>query len=305
MTGIKSYLTNSRVLIPPVKVMTANLGVMEASICGDVVLSSNLILNNVLFIPTLRYNIISSRQLTNLGHTIVLNPNGGILYPNDEQNIDGCHWEIKYSDGIMYLNTSMISGRCFVSTAALHYRLGHIPLRRLRENFTRKLDAAFPFCYASGEAGLTTASSKSMHDKASSTRSGQLIHADLVELPRGYNGDAFVLTVLDDKSRKLWVFTISRKSQVTSLLMNLIKSNDILRTRLYLLKTDGGQEFRSNQLKDFLDKMGISHQLGRPYQHNDNGAIERANRTVVRTTRLLLSHSNLSISLWPCDPLCC
>lgn len=50
-----------------------------------------------------------------------------------------------------------------------------------------------------------------------------------------------------------------------------------------ILRTDGGTEYRSNRLKNWLENSGIIHQTTTPYTLQQNGVSERMNRTAMKS----------------------
>ncbi|KAI7965816.1 hypothetical protein MJO29_001564 [Puccinia striiformis f. sp. tritici] len=64
------------------------------------------------------------------------------------------------------------------------------------------------------------------------------------------------------------------------------------------LRTDNGGEFISKVLDSFLKAGGIEHEYAVPYEHHQNGQVERTNRTLSELTRSFLIHSKLPVTLW-------
>nr|GEW65176.1 zinc finger, CCHC-type [Tanacetum cinerariifolium] len=58
-----------------------------------------------------------------------------------------------------------------------------------------------------------------------------------------------------------------------------------MRMKLRMLSTDRGGEFTSNEFTKFCKENGIARQLIAPYSPQQNGVVERRNRTVLSTTR--------------------
>ena len=50
--------------------------------------------------------------------------------------------------------------------------------------------------------------------------------------------------------------------------------------------------------KSFLIKNGIVHQLSVPYNPAQNGVAERMNRTIMKSTRSMLSHAQMPNEFW-------
>ena len=64
------------------------------------------------------------------------------------------------------------------------------------------------------------------------------------------------------------------------------------------LRTDGGGEFTSSELKDFCKEHGIVHEVTAPYTPQHNGIVEKRNRIILNMVRCMLKQKNLSHSFW-------
>ena len=63
-------------------------------------------------------------------------------------------------------------------------------------------------------------------------------------------------------------------------------------------RTDRGGEFVSNEFQSYCETNGISRQLTAPYSPQQNGVVERRNRTLLGMTRSILKHMDLPNYLW-------
>ncbi|XP_071739387.1 uncharacterized protein [Rutidosis leptorrhynchoides] len=68
--------------------------------------------------------------------------------------------------------------------------------------------------------------------------------------------------------------------------------------KIKVLRTDRGGEFTSNEFNQYCDYVGITRQLTAPYTPQQNGIIERRNRTVMSTTRSILKAMDMPQSFW-------
>ena len=64
------------------------------------------------------------------------------------------------------------------------------------------------------------------------------------------------------------------------------------------LRTDNGGEFCSNQFKSYCESAGINRHYTAPYTPQQNGVVERRNRTVVAMARSMLKEMKLPSFLW-------
>src|ERR1700742_8238 len=65
-----------------------------------------------------------------------------------------------------------------------------------------------------------------------------------------------------------------------------------------LFRTDGGAEYQSIELQQYLKESGIEHEVTPPYTPQLNGMAERLNRTLIERVRCLLISSGLNNSFW-------
>lgn len=63
------------------------------------------------------------------------------------------------------------------------------------------------------------------------------------------------------------------------------------------LRTDNGLEFVNREMQKILNQNGIKHRSV-PYNPEQNGAIERENRTIVEAARSMLYAKGMSLRLW-------
>nr|GEU43406.1 integrase, catalytic region, zinc finger, CCHC-type, peptidase aspartic, catalytic [Tanacetum cinerariifolium] len=98
-----------------------------------------------------------------------------------------------------------------------------------------------------------------------------LLHMDLCGSMRveSINGKRYVLVVVDDYSRYTW-----------------------------RVRTDNGTEFKNKTLAKFFNEVGISQQFSAARTPQQNGVVERRNRTLVEAVRTMLTFANLPLFLW-------
>ena len=108
-----------------------------------------------------------------------------------------------------------------------------------------------------------------------------------------------MLTIIDDFSRKLWVYFLKNKSEAFSKFKEwkILIENQTGR-KVKRLRTDNGLEFCSNEFNDFCKKEGIARHLTIPGTPQQNGVAERMNRTILERVRCMLSHSGLGKGFW-------
>jgi transposase InsO family protein len=58
--------------------------------------------------------------------------------------------------------------------------------------------------------------------------------------------------------------------------------------RIKKIRSDNGTEFKNSQIEDFLEDEGINHESSSPYTPQQNGVVERKNRTLLDMARTML-----------------
>nr|GEX07091.1 reverse transcriptase domain-containing protein [Tanacetum cinerariifolium] len=98
-----------------------------------------------------------------------------------------------------------------------------------------------------------------------------LLHMDLCGPMRvqSINGKRYVLVVVDDYPRYTW-----------------------------RVRTANGIEFKNKTLDKFFDEVGITQQFSAVRTPQQNGAVERRNRTLAEAARTMLTFANLPSFLW-------
>ena len=75
-----------------------------------------------------------------------------------------------------------------------------------------------------------------------------------------------------------------------------LDSNDKLCVRE--IRSNNGTEFKNETLKRFCSDNGITRQYSAPRTPQQNGVVERKNRTLIEAVRTMLSKSRLLIYFW-------
>ncbi|GJX43888.1 retrovirus-related pol polyprotein from transposon TNT 1-94 [Tanacetum coccineum] len=100
-----------------------------------------------------------------------------------------------------------------------------------------------------------------------------LLHMDLCGPMRvaSVNGKKYILVIVDDYSRFTWV---------------------------KFLRTDNGTEFVNQTLREYYEKVGISHETSVARSPQQNGVVERRNRTLIEAARTMLIYAKAPLFLW-------
>ncbi|KAK0592765.1 hypothetical protein LWI29_024958 [Acer saccharum] len=127
-----------------------------------------------------------------------------------------------------------------------------------------------------------------------------LIHSDIWELPDiSLGGAKYMVTFIDDYSRRCWVYPIKRKSDVFEV-FKAFKARVELDSgkKIKCLRTDNGREYTDGEFLAFCKQDGIERQFTVTYTPQQNGVAERMNRTLAERIRAMLRTAGLSNSFW-------
>ncbi|GJQ99747.1 putative ribonuclease H-like domain-containing protein [Tanacetum coccineum] len=100
-----------------------------------------------------------------------------------------------------------------------------------------------------------------------------LLHMDLCGPMHvaSVNGKKYTLVIVDDYSRFTWV---------------------------KCLRTDNGTEFVNQTLREYYEKVGISHETSVPRSLQQNSVVERRNRTLIEAAHTMLIYAKALLFLW-------
>ena len=68
--------------------------------------------------------------------------------------------------------------------------------------------------------------------------------------------------------------------------------------KIKTFRSDNGGEFISNEFKDLCKESGIKRDFSTPYNPQQNGVVERKNRTIMEATRVVIHDQDLPMHLW-------
>nr|GEW43882.1 hypothetical protein [Tanacetum cinerariifolium] len=128
-----------------------------------------------------------------------------------------------------------------------------------------------------------------------------LLHKDLCSPMRieSINGKKYILVIVDDYSRYTWTHFLRTKDETPEVLKDFLKMiQRNLQAQVIISHTNRCTEFLNSTLHAYFKEEGIEHQISTPRTPEQNGIVERWNRTLVEATRTMLSASKLLILFW-------
>jgi len=263
----------------------------------------NIPLQNVLYIPKLRHNLLSVPALNQDGKDVHFLRDGTVTMTDADATYD-----IGHSVGnLRYLSNFPEAYNTTNTTddyQLWHYRLGHtgshilnkiseyvIGLEKLKksDNVTTKI------C----EACIYAKSHRQPFPKKATNRAEMIlerIHSDLcgpmpVQSPKG---SRYILTFIDDASRYSYVYFLEKKNETFDTFVKF-KTRVERETgkQLKTLRSDGGGEYVNREMEKYLTKNGIRHETTAAHTPEQNGVAERYNRTLLETIRSIMHAANI------------
>ncbi|GJU35966.1 retrovirus-related pol polyprotein from transposon TNT 1-94 [Tanacetum coccineum] len=128
-----------------------------------------------------------------------------------------------------------------------------------------------------------------------------LLHMDLCGPMRvaSVNGKKYILVIVDDYSRFTWVKFLRSKDEAPDFIIKFLKMIQVrLQVTVRRIRTDNGTEFVNQTLREYYEKIGISHETSVARSPQQNGVVERRNRMLIEATRTMLIYAKAPLFLW-------
>ena len=264
-------------------------------------------LTDVRYVPGLKKNLLSLGTLDKIGCRITCE--GGVMKVAKgslvvmKGRLNGSLYALQGSTilGSANVSTSTMSDR---DTKLWHLRLGHMSERGMFELSKQGLFDGKNF----GNLGFCEHCVYGKHKRVSfkpaiHNTKGILdyVHSDLWGPSRtpSLSGCSYMLTFIDDYSRKVWCYFIKHKYEVFDVFLEWKKMIEKKAGRsIKTLRTDNGLEFVDSKFLNYCSNEGIVRHrtcAGRPQQ---NGVAERMNKTLLERARCMLNQENLGKQFW-------
>ena len=188
-----------------------------------------------------------------------------------------------------------------------HSRLRHTNLDTIKSMIQKELVRGIPHVKIEKEVCdlcLFGKQSRQVFPQGTSYRAAkilELVHGDLCGpiTPSTHAGNKYIFVIIDDKSRYMWTALLKEKSDS----FNKFKQFRALveqetRIKIQTFRTNRGGEFILHEFTKFCEESGIKRHLTAPYSPQQNGVVERRNRTLMGMTRSVMKHMHIPSYLW-------
>ena len=185
---------------------------------------------------------------------------------------------------------------CHVNTQALRQTKHAVQGMSIKDNKTTKF-----FCEGCILGKQHRISYPALTEKERNSIPGTYFHIDLCGPMStiSIGGASYFMLCKDDNTGYMIIFFLKTKSEALIYLKQLYSMmKQELHVDIQRIKTDQGGEFKNQQFEEYTQEKGIIHEFSAPYSSEQNGYIERNNRTIVEATRSMLHSKDLPLSLW-------
>nr|XP_043637995.1 uncharacterized protein LOC122608998 [Erigeron canadensis] len=142
-------------------------------------------------------------------------------------------------------------------------------------------------------------------DILTGTRDNNLFTIDLNNVPT-LDSDIFLLSKAsaqnswqDEEGISQTKETSEYRSDAPKEIIDFIKQTQVnLQSSVQIVRSDNGTEFKNATIDSFFKSQGLSHQFSATRTPQQNGVVERRNRTLVEAARTMLAYSKLPPNLW-------
>ncbi|GJT90291.1 retrovirus-related pol polyprotein from transposon TNT 1-94 [Tanacetum coccineum] len=107
------------------------------------------------------------------------------------------------------------------------------------------------------------------------------------------------LVIVDITLEFTWVKCLRSKDEALDFIINFLKMIQVrLKVPVRRIRTDNGTEFVNQTLRQYYEKVRISHETSIARSPQQNGVFERRNRTLIEATRTMLIYAKAPLLLW-------
>jgi transposase InsO family protein len=269
------------------------------------------VIPEVFYMPDLKNNLLSLGQLQEKGMTVLIQHGKCKIFHASK----GLIIESRITQNRMFCVHARCSSeeqKCLSSSTAdqanlWHCRYGHLSWNGLRLLQQKEMVKGLPKFKGSQtvcEDCLKRRQHRDPFPSESSWRASttlQLVHANICGPinPSSNSKKRYLLTFIDDFSRKIWIYFLAEKSEAFDFFKSYkARVEKETWTCILAVRTDRRGEFTSQEFTNFCEFHGIHRQLTAAYTPQQNGVAERKNRTIMNMVRSILFAKQIPKTFW-------
>ncbi|KAH9679831.1 hypothetical protein KPL71_026290 [Citrus sinensis] len=278
---------------------------------GNVGKVSSTLIENVCLVENLKHNLISISQLCDKGYKVIFDKFSCVI----ENSCDGKTLFVGNRCGNVYIidiECASSLDKCFSALHddcwLWHRRLGHASMDLISKISKDDLVKGLPkigfqkdkICEAC-QFGKQIKTSFKNKNHISTSKPLELLHIDLFGPSRyaSLNGKYYAFVIVDDYSRYTWVLFLANKDDALDAFKVLCKKLQNEKEHgIVCIRSDHGGEFENHAFESFCNNLGIEHQFSSPRTPQQNGVVERKNRSIQEMARTMLNENALPKYFW-------
>ncbi|GJU21805.1 putative ribonuclease H-like domain-containing protein [Tanacetum coccineum] len=240
--------------------------------------------DNVYFCKELKYNLFSVSQICDKKNNVLFTDTECLVLSSDFKLLDESQVLLRVlrKDNIYSVDLKSVVPTkgltCLFAKATIdesnlwHRRLGHINFKNMNKLVRGNLVRGLPLNIFENDHSCIACQKGKQH-KAS--------------------------FVTDDFSRFSWVFFLATKDETSGILKTFITEiENQLDYKVKVIRSDNGTEFKNSVMNQFCEMKGIKREFSVARTPQQNGVVERRNRTLIEAARTMLVDSKLPTTFW-------
>jgi hypothetical protein len=260
---------------------------------------------DVLLVDGMKHNLLSVSQMHEIGCEVVFTSkdcnikfvNSGQVVAKDTRT-DNNVYVLKEDSHLSKHDESWL----------WHRRLGHINFYHLIKLKNLEAVKDLPiiskpqdFMCKPCQVGKLTRTQFKSKSSTSTNKPLQLVRMDLcgTSIQEGKGKENYFMMIIDDYSKLTWVSFLKEKADAFEK-FKIFKALTENQTdnRLKTIRSDIGGAFMSSDFKEFCDKHGIKREYTIPRTPQQNGVVDRQNKTIQQMARSMMNEKNIDQTYW-------
>ncbi|KAH9705964.1 hypothetical protein KPL70_012065 [Citrus sinensis] len=278
---------------------------------GNVGNVSSTLIENVCLVENLKHNLLSISQLCDKGYRVIFDESKCVIE-------NACAGKVLFVGNrcvnvyTINIDCASIHEKCLSALHddgwLWHRRLGHASMDLISKIVKNDLVKGLPkisfqkdrICEAC-QFGKQIKTSFKSKNHVSTSKPLQLLHIDLFGPSRyaSLSGKYYAFIIVDDYSRYTWVlFLVNKDDAIDAFRIFYKKVQNEKGYSITCIRSDHGGEFENHAFENFCNDFGIEHQFSSPRTPQQNGVVERKNRSIQEMARTMLNKNSLPKYFW-------
>ncbi|KAK2398040.1 putative mitochondrial protein [Trifolium repens] len=274
--------------------------------------NSSLSIKDVWLVDGLKHNLLSISQFCDSGFVVKFNKDACTVIRESDESVV---FRGLRKGNVYKINLSELSEQKIVCLLSLndekwvwHQRLGHANWRLISKISKLSLVKGLPNLNYHSDAlcgpcqiGKISKTSFKPKNIVSTSRPLELLHIDLFGpvSTASINGKKYGLVIVDDYSRWTWVKFLRVKDDaydVFTIFCTQVQNEKSL--KILKIRSDHEGEFENEPFATYCEDHGIIHEFSAPRTPQQNGVVERKNRSLQEMARTMMHETKLAKYFW-------